>query len=156
MNAILQTLFSSVDQNFEASRLSRFSAGEIREAVSGLLASDQQSLADALCEAGLSLYPRDENMLAIASLMANFHEDWVRAEGYIRDLIDLHHGRATAFTWHMLVRNLRCQLEPIEALKAARQGLAQHPDSSDLLRESQELIALFGEASVLIPAGGTS
>jgi len=156
MNAVLQFLAGSAEQSFESTTFSRFSACEIREAVAGLLASDRQSLADALCEAGLSLYPRDENILAIAALMANFHEDWSRAEGYIRDLIDLHEGRASAFTWQLLVRNLRCQLEPIEALKAAKQGLSQHPDSSDLLRESQELIAFFGEASVLIAPGGSS
>ncbi len=153
MNTVLHSLVGLAEPNFESGNLSRFSSAEIREAVAELLASDRESLADALCEAGLSLYPRDEDMLAIASLMANFHQDWVRGEGYIRELIALHQGRATAFTWHMLVRNLRCQLEPIEALKAAKQGLGQHPDASDLLREVQELTELLGDASALITTG---
>jgi len=151
MNALAQSLLStSYAGSFDTREVSQFSAAEVREAISALVAADKLDLADALCEAGLSLYPGDENILAMAALMANLHKDYARSEEYIRELIDVQHGQATEFTWNMLVRVLRCQAEPVEALSMAKAGLNQHPSSADLLREKQELEALFGEASIFV------
>jgi hypothetical protein len=86
----------------------------------------------------------------MAALMASLHADYERSEEYIRELIDVQHGQATEFTWNLLVRVLRCQAEPIEALCMAKAGLLQHPVSADLLREKEELEALFGEASMFV------
>ena len=151
MNALAQALMSSTHLGvFDAREVSQFTAAEIREAISTLVAADKLSLADALCEAGLSLYPGDENILAMAALMANLHQDYARSEEYTRELIEVQKGQATEFTWNLLVRVLRCQAEPVEALAMVKAGLLQHPRSEDLLREKKELEALFGEASIFV------
>jgi len=151
MNALAQSLISTaLTGSFDTREVSQFSAAEVREAIAALVAADKLALADALCEAGLSLHPGDENILAMAALMASLHADYERSEEYIRELMEVQHGQATEFTWNLLVRVLRCQAEPIEALCMAKAGLLQHPASADLLREKDELEALFGEASIFV------
>ena len=151
MNALAQTLLAAGADNLSGlNMVSKFSSKDVREAISALVAEEKLELADALCEAGLSLYPSDENILAIASLMASLHEDYARSEEYVRELIDLQHGQATEFTWNLLVRVLRCQAEPVEALSMVKAGLLQYPASADLLREKRELESLFGEAAMFV------
>ncbi len=153
MNALAESLLNNASEgNLDTRAVSKFSAAEVREAIAALVAADNLALADALCEAGLSLHSGDENILAIAALMASLHEDYVRSEEYIRELIHVQHGKATPFTWNLLVRVLRCQAEPFEALCMAKAGLLQHPDSADLHREVNELEGLLGDlASFVAP-----
>lgn len=148
MNALIQSVLTN--GSVDAKRVSEFSATEIRETISALIAQNKTPMADALCEAGLSIYPGDENILAMAALMASLHEDYARSEEYVRELIEVQNGRATEFTWNLLVRVLRCQAEPIEALSVVKEGLLQHPASADLKREKQELEALFGDAAIFV------
>jgi uncharacterized protein HemY len=151
MNALAQSLLSTSGNGLlNEHDVSRFTAGEVREAISSLVADDKLPLADALCEAGLSLHPGDENILSMAALMANLHQDWARSEEYLRELMAVQGNSTTEFTWNLLVRVLRCQAEPIEALSVVRDGLMQHPESADLLREKAELEAFFGDATILI------
>jgi hypothetical protein len=69
--------------------------------------------------------------------------------------MDVQGGKATEFTWNLLIRVLRCQAEPIEALNTARASLIQHPTSTDLLREVGELEAFFGDAAIFVQPNGT-
>jgi hypothetical protein len=57
-------------QNFK-----RFTPTEIRESIQTLVATEQTDLANALGDAGLSLYPNSEDMLAINGLLAIMRED---------------------------------------------------------------------------------
>jgi hypothetical protein len=156
MNTLAKALMTKTDASgLDFHDVSQFTATDVREAISALVAEDKLPLADALCEAGLSLHPRDENILSMAALMANLHQDWERAESYIRELMDVQGGKATEFTWNLLIRVLRCQAEPIEALSAARAALLQHPTNSDLLREVKELEEFFGDAAVFVQPSGT-
>jgi hypothetical protein len=151
MNALAQSLLSaSGNRLLNEHDVSRFTAGEVREAISALVAQDQLGLADALCEAGLSLHPGDENILSMAALMANLHQDWARSEEYLRELMVVQGNGATEFTWNLLVRVLRCQAEPIEALNTAKAGLMHYPESADLRRELAELEAMFGDAAMFV------
>lgn len=148
MNALIQFVLSTA--SFDARQVSDFTAGEVREAISALVAQDKTDLADALCEAGLSLHPGDENILSMAALMANLHQDWARSEEYLRVLMDVQGNGATEFTWNLLVRVLRCQAEPIEALNMAKTGLTHYPNSPDLTREVAELEDMFGDAAMFV------
>ena len=151
MNALAQSLLSTSGNGLlNEHDVSRFTAGEVREAISALVAQDRLALADALCEAGLSLHPGDENILSMAALMANLHQDWARSEEYLRELMAVQGNSATEFTWNLLVRVLRCQAEPVEALCMVKVGLHQYPHSADLLREKEELEAVFGEGSIFV------
>jgi hypothetical protein len=148
MNALIQSVLST--NQLDTLQVSEFTASEVREAISALVAEDKTALADALCEAGLSLHPSDENILSMAALMANLHQDWARSEQYLRELMDIQGASATEFTWNMLVRVLRCQCEPLEALTMAKAGLSNHPSSVDLKRECAELREQLGEISAFI------
>ena len=50
--------------------VSHYSPTEIREAIQQLVANDNNDLAYALGDAGISLYPNNEDMLAINGLLA--------------------------------------------------------------------------------------
>jgi len=50
--------------------IKRFSPAEIRETIQSLVATEQIELASALGDAGMSIYPHSEDMLAINSLLA--------------------------------------------------------------------------------------
>lgn len=73
MNALAQSLLSAAQfgRHLNDRDVSQFTAAEVREAISTLVAQDKLALADALCEAGLSLHPGDENILSMAALMAD-------------------------------------------------------------------------------------
>jgi len=86
----------------------------------------------------------------MAALMSSLQGDYPRSEEYVRELIEVQGGQATEFTWNLLVRVLRCQAEPIEALSMAKAGLLQRPTSIDLKREKQELEDLFGVAAIFV------
>jgi hypothetical protein len=151
MNALAQSLLSAgTDHLTGLNIVSRFSSQDVREAISALVAQDKLALADALCEAGLSLHPGDENILSMAALMANLHQDWARSEQYLRELMAVQGSGATEFTWNLLVRVLRCQAEPIEALNMAKAGLTYYPESADLRREVAELEDMFGDAAMFV------
>lgn len=156
MNTLAKTLMTMTDAGgLDFHHVSQFTATDLREAISSLVAEDKLSLADALCEAGLSLHPRDENILSMAALMANLHQDWERSESYIRELMVVQGGKATAFTWNLLIRVLRCQAEPVEALSTARSALIQHPENPDILIEVSELESFFGEAAIFVQLSQT-
>jgi hypothetical protein len=151
MNALAQSLLSAgTDHLTGLNMVSRFSSQDVREAISALVAQDKLALADALCEAGLSLHPGDENILSMAALMANLHQDWARSEQYLRELMAVQGNGATEFTWNLLVRVLRCQAEPIEALNMAKAGMTYYPESADLRREVAELEDIFGDAAMFV------
>ncbi len=153
MNALAQSLLSQASRGRMLSDrdLSEFSASDFREAISALVANDKIGLADALCEAGLALHASDPHILSMAGLMANLHQDWARAEEYLRELIAIQgDAHVTEFTWNLLTRVMRCQCEPLEALHIAKIGLIYHPHSADLQREAAELQDLLGEVSAFV------
>jgi hypothetical protein len=43
------------------------------------------------------------------------------------------------FTYVMLVRALRCNLDPVRALEVAHEGLKQYPDQIELAAETETL-----------------
>ena len=104
----------------QAEHIKRFSPTEIREAIQTLVATEQMPLAYALGDAGLSLYPDSEDILAITSLLAVVREDWPQAVDLLRQLMEMQASGATVFTHSMLIRSLRCNLDLAEAFEAAR------------------------------------
>ena len=66
---------AAVGSLLNAQSIKRFSAPEIREAIQSLVATEQLDLANALGDAGMSLYPHSEDILAITSLLAMMNQD---------------------------------------------------------------------------------
>jgi tetratricopeptide (TPR) repeat protein len=118
---------------------------KIREWVAELFEQNHLSLAIALAEAGLALYPDSEDVLVIAALVAEVRQDWVHSRELLEHLIKVQSGNTPAEVWHHLARVLRCDGQHTEALRVARRALLQHPLSVDLQRMVNELLEAYPE-----------
>lgn len=147
MTSLYQALLSQsvAGQLLHLRDVSEFSAAEIRQTMAELVAANRVDLANALAAAGQSLYPESEDILAMSALLAEMEQDWTAAEGLLRKLIQVQGDAATAFTWRHLIRVLRCQCEPGQAMQVAQQSLALHPQDSLLREEFASLQALVSE-----------
>jgi hypothetical protein len=144
---------SAVGGLLNATVVKRFSPAEIRETIQSFVATEQLDLANALGDAGLSLYPNSEDILAITSLLAMMNQDWSLAVELIDELIQIQGETTPPFTYVMMVRALRCNLEPARALEMARRGVALFPEQVELLAEklalddfSDALVSTQGQA----------
>jgi len=129
--------------------IKRFSPGEIREAIQTLVATEQMALASALGDAGLSIHPHSEDMLAINGLLALTQQNWQAAVDLLGELMEIQGPNTQAFTYVMMVRALRCNLDPARALQVTRAGLAAYPDQLELVAESlalEDYADLVGES----------
>ena len=116
--------------------VSRFKPAEIREAIQTLVTEGKDALAIALGDAGLSLYPESEDILAITGLLALMRQEWTLAVELIESLKAIQGDSTPPFTYVMLVRALRCNLEPVRALEVVNEGLKKYPDQIELTAES--------------------
>jgi len=124
---------------FQSTQIARFSPAEIRETIQSLVATEQLDLANALGDAGLSIHPQSEDMLAINGLLALMRQEWEQAVELLEALMDLQGENTQPFTYVMLVRALRCNLDPARALQVARTGLKYFPEQLELVAESLSL-----------------
>jgi hypothetical protein len=124
---------------FDTQVIKRFSPAEIRESIQSLVATEQLDLANALGDAGLSLYPHSEDILAITGLLAMMNQDWQLSVELLDELMQLQGQNTQPFTFVMLVRALRCNLDPVRALAVARHGLSIYPEQLELQAEKLSL-----------------
>jgi uncharacterized protein HemY len=123
----------------QSEQIKRFTPSEIREAIQALVATEQLDMAMALGAAGMSIHPHSEDMLAINGLLALMQQEWETAVEYLQELMELQGDNTQAFTYVMLVRALRCNLDPAQALQVARKGLQAFPGQLELVAESLSL-----------------
>jgi hypothetical protein len=145
MTSLYQAMLSQAvsGQMLTVRDVSQFSAAEIRQTMADLVATNRLDLANALAAAGQSLYPESEDILAISALLAEIQQDWTTAEELLRKLVDTQGAAATPVTWRHLIRVLRCQCEPGQALQVAQQAILAHPTDTTLTDEFlalQELV----------------
>ena len=96
----------------------------------------------------MALYPDSEDILAITALLAVVREDWPQAVDLLRQLIEMQGDKATVFTYSMLIRSLRCNLDLAEAFEASGVALALFPDHPELLKEYDALAEALGLGAV--------
>lgn len=148
MSLVQELMNQNNIEGFRASDVvKRFTPTEIREAIQNLIANEQKELAYALGDAGLSLHPQSEDMLAMNGLLAILRNDWGQAVEILEDLKAIQGDKTPPFTFVMLVRSLRCNLDPARALVVVREGLALYPDQLEL---SAEKLSLDAFADVLV------
>ncbi|OUV02950.1 MAG: hypothetical protein CBC42_05445 [Betaproteobacteria bacterium TMED82] len=135
---------ATIGKLMTTTQVSSYSPQEIREAISGLVAEHKTILAEALVEAGLALYPESEDILAIASLMAMQRQDWGQASSLLRTLIEQQGVNATPYSYIMLIRALRCNLEHAEALSICIDAHERFPNQPDVDAEFQVLTSILG------------
>jgi tetratricopeptide (TPR) repeat protein len=125
---------------------------KVREWVAELFEQNHLSLAIALAEAGLALYPDSEDVLVIAALVSEVQQDWTHSRELLEHLIKVQAGNTPPQVWHHLARVLRCAGNTQRALSVAQQALRQHPSSTDL----QQFVAEMRPASIPLPKTGTA
>ena len=137
MTVLAQEIITSaeVGRMLSNREVSRFKPAEIREAIQTLVTEGKDGLAIALGDAGLSLYPDSEDILAITGLLALMRQEWSLAVELMDQLRDVQQDKTPPFTYVMLVRALRCNLDPVRALEVVNQGLAKYPDQVELAAE---------------------
>lgn len=155
MSSLIHTLLSQATHDgFVMNKVvSEFTPAEIRQTIADLVARDRVDLANALSDAGLSLYPHSEDILAISALLAEIQRDWSAAEELLAHLIGVQGPAATANSWRHLIRVQRCHCEPGKALISARQATEQHPHDADLVQELAELQDLVGHTNIFAAPG---
>lgn len=116
---------------------------KVREWVAELFEQNHLTLAFALAEAGLALYPDSEDVLVIAALVSEVQQDWPRAVEILEHLIKVQSGNTPAEVWHHLARTLRCDGQHDRAHAVAAKALLQHPSSDELRQIAQELTSAF-------------
>ena len=137
MTVLAQEIITSaqVGRMLSDREVSRFKPAEIREAIQTLVTEGKDGLAIALGDAGLSLYPDSEDILAITGLLALMRQEWSLAVELMDQLRDVQQDKTPPFTYVMLVRALRCNLDPVRALEVVNQGLAKYPEQVELAAE---------------------
>ena len=126
--------------------VSRFTPDQIRQTIAELVAQNRVDLADALSAAGLSLYPDNEEILAISALLAEMRQDWLTAGQLLQQLIEVQDGRSPVSTWQHWIRVLRCLVEPAAAMHAVDCALQIYPDHPALLDEKQSIQVLLASS----------
>lgn len=124
--------------------ISKYSPVEIRETIARLVGENNLDMAHAVGEAGLALYSKSEDMLAICSLLAMLREDWVYSVTLLNELLVIQGDRAPVTTHLMFIRSLRCALEPAAALSAVMIAHEQYPNHPELESEFQAISSQLG------------
>lgn len=119
--------------------IARFSPSDIREGIQILVTEDRIDLAQALADAGISLHPNSEDILAIAGLLAITRTDWPLAIELLQDLCELQQDNVQPATFQMLARALWCNLDLAEAHQTLRNGLIAWPGNEMLIGEQREM-----------------
>jgi uncharacterized protein HemY len=127
-------------QSLDNKEISRFNPEEFRLGIQWLVAEKEHNLAQALAEAGLSLFPQSEDILAISGLLAMTREDWSLAIELLQDLIDVQEDQVQPMTYQMLARSLACNLDLAEAHAVLDHALSLWPEDKVLQEEKDTLI----------------
>ena len=142
MSINLQQAMQNFDsaQSLNNKEISRFSPEEFRLGIQWLVAEKEHNLAQALAEAGLSLFPQSEDILAISGLLAMTREDWSLAIELLQDLIYVQKDQVQPMTYQMLARSLACNLDLAEAHAVLDHALSLWPEDKVLQEEKDTLI----------------
>jgi len=119
---------------------SRFTPVDFRLGIQWLVTQNNINLAQALAEAGLALYPKSEDILAIGGLLAMTREDWHLAIELLNDLIIIQGDRTQPMTCQMMARALACNLNLPEARDVLEQALKVWPQDPVLLAEYEDIV----------------
>ena len=141
--ALIPTAAHAYSPAFVSQEASRFGPSEIREAIARWVANDRLDLADALVASGLSQYPDNEHILALAALVAEVQQDWVLAQERLEALLRVQGEGASPETLHHLIRVLRCRGVHTKAYLQAQQAAARFPSHAGLVQAHAELTELL-------------
>ena len=129
--------------------ISRFTPEDFRLRITDQIRNDNMPMAEALGEAGLSLFPNSQDVLAIVALLSEIKQDWTGAEQLLAKLIKMQNELSPPATWQHWIRVLRCNGKPFEALQVSEKSLRLHPGDENLVMESQSLMDWIGTSTLV-------
>ena len=134
MSLYMQMLDESMAaQFFQQGLLKRFEPVEIRATIQALLANPAHvSLANALGDAGLALYPDSEEMLTVNGFLAVLRQDWEQVIEHLLPLLKVRAGRTDVASFHALCIAMQKRMDYESALRIASEGLIHHPGDKGL------------------------
>ena len=135
------SLYSEITQQnidfnvFEQLHIQRFTADEILQTIKGLMGQSQyKQLSRALGEAGLAIFPNDEELLTINSLMAMLDKNWDQVFEWMKTLIDLRGDKNSSSSYIIFTNALINRLDYDSAWTTANQALRKFPENQELQR----------------------
>ena len=135
------SLYSEITQQnidfnvFEHLHIQRFSADEILQTIKGLMGQTHyKQLSRALGEAGLAIYPNDEELLTINSLMAMLDKNWDQVFEWMKTLIDLRGDKNSSGSYTIFTNALIHRLDYDSAWTTVNQALKKFPEDQELQR----------------------
>jgi hypothetical protein len=129
--------------------VSNYTPADFRMAIAEQVRVDNMLLANALGDAGLSLYPDSEDVLSIVALLSEIRQEWDLAEQLLKHLVEVQNESSPPATWQHLVRVLRCNGKPLDAWMVLGKSLQLHPDDASLLKEGKCLQDWLGGCSLV-------
>jgi hypothetical protein len=135
---------------FMAEQASRFSASEIRHAIAYWVGQNRLDLAEALVVAGISQYPRSEDILALGALVSEVYQDWPLAQDRLEQLMTVQGAQVPAETLHHFVRVLNCRGAYFKAYLESQKALERFPRHEGLRQLHAELKALMESVSMKV------
>lgn len=118
-----------------ASATQELSPTKIRQSIADLVGQNRLAEADVLSQEALHRFPNSEDVLVIRALVTQVRHDWPAASAALESLVQLQGHAAQAASWGQWVRVLRCMGDDGQAMTVAVQGLANHPQDAQLLKE---------------------
>jgi len=113
--------------------IQRFSSSEILQTIKGLMGQAQyKQLSRALGEAGLAIYPKDEELLTINSLMAMLDKNWDQVFEWMKTLMDLRGDKNSSNSYVIFVNALINRLDYDAAWGTLNEALKKFPENQQL------------------------
>jgi hypothetical protein len=129
--------------------VSSFSPLDFRLAIAEQVKADNITMAEALADAGFSLFPESEDLLVICSLLAELRHDWDTAAYLLAKLVAMQDPFSPPATWQHYIRALRCNCEPIKASEMCQKALQIYPGHEILMEEAKSLSDWLGKGNLI-------
>lgn len=117
------------------SEVSDLTPAQIRESIQWLVAKDQVEEAHKFVKKSLVLFPDNEEVLAIGSLVSVVRQDWQEAVLLLKKLYLIQGDRTAALTYQLHIRALRCNFQLDQALDMAKNGLCRFPENLEIVED---------------------
>ena len=124
---------------FSQIEIGKLSSYQVREAATHLVRNGRETIAAALVDAAIAIYPNEPNVLAMAGLLSMERQDWEGACEYLYKLLTVQGIEAPATNYLMLAKAQICNLDLSAAVTTLEVGLIAHPDDASLADEYQKL-----------------
>ncbi len=115
--------------------ISKLSPAQIRERIQWLVAKDKVDEATKVAKNSLVVYPENEEVLAISSLVSVVRQDWQDSVDLLKRLYAIQGDRTAALTYQLHIRALRCNFQLDEALDMAKNGLCRFPENLEIVED---------------------